>query len=73
VQSDTGKSARTGAVEATGTPAPASKVDAAEVKVDADPQPAEDSVSRAPVSANSFVAQTLSSTAQVQSGSVATG
>jgi beta-galactosidase len=56
--------------EGAGTPAPVSKVDAVEVKVDADPQPTLKSASEARVAVSSFAAQTLSSTEEVQSTAV---
>ncbi|HYZ67467.1 MAG TPA: glycoside hydrolase family 1 protein, partial [Mycobacterium sp.] len=56
------------AVEPSGTTAPDNKIDAVEVKVDTDAKPSDTTNARA--SANSFVAQTLSSTAQVQTAAV---
>jgi beta-galactosidase len=50
--------------------APDSKLDAVEVKVEVDPEPKLTAASEAPVAVSSFAAQTLSSTAEVQSAAV---
>ena len=68
---DSGKSTHE-ATEDAGTKAPVSKVDAVEVKVDADPQPDSKSVSEAEEPVSSFAAQTMSSTAEMRTAAVTT-